>query len=97
LTLADLLARAHVTKWDCAVWFRGCTLKGTVLIVPDRDAASFIRNCFLPQLREQMPELELLAQTMIETPKPRGIVPASKQKRYQVWRQAEAQRLQEFD
>lgn len=60
MTLHDLLELAEINNWDRQLWFQGAALKGDVLIVADRTCASFISNCWLPKMRESVPELRVL-------------------------------------
>lgn len=59
MTLARLLVRAHVSRYKRTLFFGGCELKGTVLLVPDADRAASLTRLFLPTLQTFLPALEI--------------------------------------
>ena len=72
MTLPTLLARALVSKWNCASWFRGAELRANLLLI-DGDAAHvmFVEHMWLDQFKVVIPDLivrQKLAEVVLEKP-----------------------------
>jgi hypothetical protein len=56
VTLRQLLDRACIGRYAQHIWFRGCSLEKTVILVPDDPAlAASLTRCWLPQIRAVLP------------------------------------------
>ncbi len=59
MTLARLLVRARVSRYKRTLFFGGCDLKGTVLLVPDADRAASLTRLYGETLQSVLPGLEI--------------------------------------
>lgn len=59
-TLHDLLTAIEINNWDRRLWFQGAVLKVPVLMTPDATCARFISNCWLPLMKQHIPDLRIV-------------------------------------
>ncbi len=69
VTLGVLLVRAGLAKWECRLWFSSATLaNASTLYVADLDDHNTIERCWMPRLREVLPNLQLVFQPRAPEP-----------------------------
>jgi hypothetical protein len=69
VTLSALLTRAQISRYEQWLWFRGCSLEKTVILVPDDPAlAASLTRCWLPQIRQVLPLCTIRVGTPTVTP-----------------------------
>jgi len=70
MTLDELLSHARINHWTRWLWFRDAELnRDKMLLTPDGGVASTIRRCFLPQLQQVIPDLQVVVMPPVPVPR----------------------------
>lgn len=77
MTLPRLLTLAGVPRYVHGLWFGGCVLEKTILLVPDAQLLASLDRLYLAQLQQVLPGLRLqLVAPVTAAPKPPGYLNA---------------------
>ncbi len=91
MDVRDLALKVEVSNYDVQFWFKDCTLKGDILLVPNQSVGRFIANCWGPQMRAIIPNLTIRVQPPQEKAKPSQL--NAKGRKWEAERKAEQSRL----
>lgn len=70
--LEHVLSLSGLSMWTRWFWFRDCVLYKSVILCPDGELVDILTRCFLPQIRQVLPDCHIVSAAPVPADTPRA-------------------------